>query len=267
LYVFDILRVLEVGILCETQNVSTKTMIMIRTENLLKVFRTDEVETTALNNVSINIEDGEFVAIMGPSGCGKSTLLNIIGLLDNPSGGKFVFNDIDVSNFKEKHRTNLRKSNIGFIFQSFNLIDELTVFQNVELPLVYQNIPMSKRKVMVEEALEKMNISHRKGHFPQQLSGGQQQRVAIARAVVSKPKLILADEPTGNLDSSNGKDVMELLAKLNSEGTTIVMVTHSKSDANYAHRIINLLDGQIVTEDFLTRTIALDSDKPFSAVV
>jgi putative ABC transport system ATP-binding protein len=240
---------------------------MIRTENLVKVFRTDEVETTALNNVSINIEDGEFVAIMGPSGCGKSTLLNIIGLLDNPSGGSFVFNDIDVSNFKEKHRTNLRKSNIGFIFQSFNLIDELTVFQNVELPLVYQNIPTSKRKEMVEEALEKMNISHRKGHFPQQLSGGQQQRVAIARAVVSKPKLILADEPTGNLDSNNGKEVMELLEKLNSEGTTIVMVTHSKTDAKYAHRIINLLDGQIITENHNAKTISLDSDRLFSEVV
>jgi len=253
--------------LYENQYVTIKTTIMIRTENLVKVFRTDEVETTALNNVSMNIEDGEFVAIMGPSGCGKSTLLNIIGLLDSPSGGRFVFNDIDVTHFKEKHRTNLRKSNIGFIFQSFNLIDELTVFQNVELPLVYQNIPKAKRAEMVEEALERMNIAHRKGHFPQQLSGGQQQRVAIARAVVSKPKLVLADEPTGNLDSNNGKDVMELLGRLNSEGTTIIMVTHSKTDAKYAHRIINLLDGQVVTENTNTKTISLDSDRLFSAVV
>lgn len=226
----------------------------------MKVFRTEEVETTAINDVSINIKDGEFVAIMGPSGCGKSTLLNILGLLDNPSGGKFVFNEIDVTNFKERHRTNLRKSNIGFVFQSFNLIDELTVYQNVELPLVYQKVPTTQRKEMVERALERMGISHRRNHFPQQLSGGQQQRVAIARAVVSNPKMILADEPTGNLDSNNGKEVMNLLTELNKEGTTIVMVTHSQSDAEHAHRIINLLDGQVVSEKQITRKINSESE-------
>ena len=226
----------------------------------MKVFRTEEVETTAINDVSINIKDGEFVAIMGPSGCGKSTLLNILGLLDNPSGGKFVFNEIDVTNFKERHRTNLRKSNIGFVFQSFNLIDELTVYQNVELPLVYQKVPITQRKEMVERALERMGISHRRNHFPQQLSGGQQQRVAIARAVVSNPKMILADEPTGNLDSNNGKEVMNLLTELNKEGTTIVMVTHSQSDAEHAHRIINLLDGQVVSEKQITRKINSESE-------
>lgn len=233
---------------------------MIQIEKLMKVFRTEEVETTAINDVSINIKDGEFVAIMGPSGCGKSTLLNILGLLDNPSGGKFVFNEIDVTNFKERHRTNLRKSNIGFVFQSFNLIDELTVYQNVELPLVYQKVPTTQRKEMVERALERMGISHRRNHFPQQLSGGQQQRVAIARAVVSNPKMILADEPTGNLDSNNGKEVMNLLTELNKEGTTIVMVTHSQSDAEHAHRIINLLDGQVVSEKQITRKINSESE-------
>lgn len=233
---------------------------MIQIEKLMKVFRTEEVETTAINDVSINIKDGEFVAIMGPSGCGKSTLLNILGLLDNPSGGKFVFNEIDVTNFKERHRTNLRKSNIGFVFQSFNLIDELTVYQNVELPLVYQKVPITQRKEMVERALERMGISHRRNHFPQQLSGGQQQRVAIARAVVSNPKMILADEPTGNLDSNNGKEVMNLLTELNKEGTTIVMVTHSQSDAEHAHRIINLLDGQVVSEKQITRKINSESE-------
>ena len=240
---------------------------MIRTENIMKIFRTDEIETTALHNVSIEIKDGEFVAIMGPSGCGKSTLLNILGLLDNPTSGKFLFNGVDVSNFKERNRTDLRKSNIGFIFQSFNLIDELTVYQNVELPLVYQKVPAAERKVMVEAALEKMNISHRKGHFPQQLSGGQQQRVAIARAVVSNPKMILADEPTGNLDSNNGKEVMDLLKKLNSEGTTIIMVTHSKSDAGHADRIINLLDGQVVSENNISKKISLENDSPFAEAV
>lgn len=222
---------------------------MLKTNNLNKIFRTDEVETTALNNVSLEVAQGEFVAIMGPSGCGKSTLLNIIGLLDNPSSGEFFFNGIEVSKFKEKQRTNLRKSNIGFVFQSFNLIDELTVYENVELPLLYQSIASSDRKKRVEQALERMKISHRKKHFPQQLSGGQQQRVAIARAVVGNPKLILADEPTGNLDSANGEEVMGLLSELNREGTTIVMVTHSPSDAEKAHRIIQLFDGHIVTEN------------------
>lgn len=224
-------------------------MAMIKTVDLVKVFRTDEVETTALNKVSLEIKKGEFVAIMGPSGCGKSTLLNILGLLDNPSDGQYYFMDIEVAKHKEKQRTNLRKSNIGFVFQSFNLIDELTVFENVELPLLYQNVPSSERKKKVEAVLERMKISHRRNHFPQQLSGGQQQRVAIARSVVSNPKLILADEPTGNLDSSNGEEVMNLLSELNNEGTTIVMVTHSPTDAEKAHRIIQLFDGHIVTEN------------------
>lgn len=222
---------------------------MIKTVDLVKVFRTDEVETTALNKVSLEVKSGEFVAIMGPSGCGKSTLLNILGLLDNPSDGQYLFMDTDVAKYKEKQRTNLRKSNIGFVFQSFNLIDELTVFENVELPLLYQNVPASERKKKVEAVLERMKISHRRNHFPQQLSGGQQQRVAIARSVVGNPKLILADEPTGNLDSSNGEEVMNLLSELNNEGTTIVMVTHSPSDAEKAHRIVQLFDGHIVTEN------------------
>lgn len=222
---------------------------MIKTNELVKVFRTEEVETTALNKVNIEIKKGEFVAIMGPSGCGKSTLLNILGLLDNPTGGSFFFDGIDVSNHKEKQRTVLRKSNIGFVFQSFNLIDELSVYENVELPLLYQKIPSKERKRMILETLERMNISHRKNHFPQQLSGGQQQRVAICRAVVTKPKLILADEPTGNLDSANGEEVMDLLTQLNNEGTTIIMVTHSSSDAEKAHRIIQLFDGHIITEN------------------
>ncbi len=222
---------------------------MIKTQDLVKVFRTEEVETTALNNVNLEVKPGEFVAIMGPSGCGKSTLLNIIGLLDNPTGGEFYFNGTEVSKFKEKQRTNLRKANIGFVFQSFNLIDELTVFENVELPLLYMNVPSSERRKKVEAVLERMKISHRKNHFPQQLSGGQQQRVAIARAVVANPKLILADEPTGNLDSANGEEVMELLSELNREGTTVVMVTHSPTDAEKAHRIVQLFDGHIVTEN------------------
>ena len=222
---------------------------MIKTQDLVKVFRTEEVETTALNNVNLEVKPGEFVAIMGPSGCGKSTLLNIIGLLDNPTGGDFYFNGTEVSKFKEKQRTNLRKANIGFVFQSFNLIDELTVFENVELPLLYMNVPSSERRKKVEAVLERMKISHRKNHFPQQLSGGQQQRVAIARAVVANPKLILADEPTGNLDSANGEEVMELLSELNREGTTVVMVTHSPTDAEKAHRIVQLFDGHIVTEN------------------
>jgi putative ABC transport system ATP-binding protein len=222
---------------------------MIKTVDLLKVFRTDEVETTALNKVNLQVEDGEFVAIMGPSGCGKSTLLNILGLLDNPTEGELYFEDIEVAKFNERKRTNLRKANIGFVFQSFNLIDELTVFENVELPLLYMKVPSSTRKETVNQVLERMNIAHRKKHFPQQLSGGQQQRVAISRSVVANPKLILADEPTGNLDSANGEEVMNLLTELNKDGTTIVMVTHSPSDAEYAHRIIQLFDGHIVTEN------------------
>ncbi|MDX9695762.1 MAG: ABC transporter ATP-binding protein [Bacteroidales bacterium] len=222
---------------------------MIRTNELVKVFRTDEIETTALNKVNLNIESGEFVAIMGPSGCGKSTLLNILGLLDNPTGGELWFMEHEVSKFSERQRTNLRKANIGFVFQSFNLIDELTVYENVELPLLYLNMPSSERKKKVEAVLDRMKMSHRKKHFPQQLSGGQQQRVAISRAVVTNPKLILADEPTGNLDSANGEEVMNLLSQLNSEGTTIVMVTHSPSDAEKAHRIVQLFDGHIVTEN------------------
>ncbi|MCK4855525.1 MAG: ABC transporter ATP-binding protein, partial [Bacteroidales bacterium] len=210
---------------------------------------TDEVETTALNKVTMEIQGGEFVAVMGPSGCGKSTLLNILGLLDNPSDGKLYFDGTEVSKFKERHRTNMRKGNIGFVFQSFNLIDELTVFENVELPLLYMNVSSSERKKKVNTVLERMKIAHRKKHFPQQLSGGQQQRVAISRAVVANPKLILADEPTGNLDSANGEEVMALLTELNKDGTTIVMVTHSPTDAEKAHRIVHLFDGHIVTEN------------------
>lgn len=219
---------------------------MIKTVNLQKVFRTEEVQTLALNQVNIEVREGEFVAIMGPSGCGKSTLLNVLGLLDNPSDGEYYLNGQEVSQYTEAQRTTLRKGVIGFVFQSFNLIDELNVYENIELPLLYMNVPASKRKEMVEETMERMAISHRSRHFPQQLSGGQQQRVAIARAVVTHPKLILADEPTGNLDSKNGKEVMELLKELNKEGTTIIMVTHSQHDAGYASRIINLFDGQVI---------------------
>ncbi len=219
---------------------------MIKVTDLSKVFRTEEIETTALNGVSFEINEGEFVAIMGPSGCGKSTLLNIMGLLDNPSGGSYMLLGSEVGQLKEKDRTKFRKGNIGFVFQSFNLIDELNVFENVELPLRYLNISAGERKQRVTEILKRMGISHRAKHFPQQLSGGQQQRVAIARAVVSNPKLILADEPTGNLDSKNGKEVMDLLSELNAEGTTILMVTHSQKDAAVAQRVINLFDGQIV---------------------
>ena len=221
---------------------------MIKTENLQKVFRTDEVETWALNNVSIEVKEGEFVAIMGPSGCGKSTLLNILGLLDNPTGGKYYLNGVEVGSYTESQRTSLRKGVIGFVFQSFNLIDELNVYENIELPLLYLGVPSAERKRKVEAAMERMGITHRAKHFPQQLSGGQQQRVDIARAVVSGPKLILADEPTGNLDSKNGREVMELLTELHKEGTTIVMVTHSQHDAGFADRVINLFDGQVVTE-------------------
>ena len=222
---------------------------MIKAENLSKVYTTDEVETTALDSVNLEIKEGEFVAVMGPSGCGKSTLLNIMGLLDNPTGGKYHFLDHEVSNYSERQRAGLRKGSIGFIFQSFNLIDELTVFENVELPLLYLKVNSAERKQKVEKVLEHMNIMHRRNHFPQQLSGGQQQRVAIARAVVAEPRLILADEPTGNLDSANGEEVMKLLTELNQSGTTIVMVTHSPYDAKFSHRIINLFDGQIVTEN------------------
>ena len=222
---------------------------MLKIRNLKKLYTTDEVETTALNSINIDIKEGEFVAIMGPSGCGKSTLLNIIGLLDNPSEGEYHFVNHEVSGYSERQRAQLRKGSIGFVFQSFNLIDELTVFENVELPLLYLKVPSSERKKKVEEVLERMNIMHRRNHFPQQLSGGQQQRVAVARAIVAKPKVILADEPTGNLDSANGEEVMKLLSQLNEEGTTIIMVTHSPYDANYAHRIINLFDGKVVTEN------------------
>jgi len=219
---------------------------MIKIENLSKTFRTEEVETIALNDVSLNVKDGEFAVIMGPSGCGKSTLLNILGLLDNPTSGKYWLQDKEVGTLKEKERTRLRKGRIGFVFQSFNLIDELTVAENVELPLTYLDIKASEREERVSNILKRMNISHRAKHFPQQLSGGQQQMIAIARAVISNPKIILADEPTGNLDSKNGEEVMRLLTELNHEGTTIVMVTHNKHDATFAHRIINLFDGQIV---------------------
>lgn len=219
---------------------------MIRVENLSKSFRTEEVETVALDKVSFEVKDGEFVAIMGPSGCGKSTLLNILGLLDNPTGGKYWLGDCEVENLKEKERTDVRKGEIGFVFQSFNLIDELSVEENIELPLTYLGVSRAERKKRVQEIMKRMAISHRAKHFPHQLSGGQQQRVAIARAVVFNPKMILADEPTGNLDSKNGAEVMRLLTELNQEGTTIVMVTHNEHDARMAHRIIRLFDGHIV---------------------
>lgn len=222
---------------------------MIKTINLTKRFKTDEIETTALDKVNMEVKEGEFIAIMGPSGCGKSTLLNILGMLDNPSDGNYIFNDVDVSKYKEGKRTQYRKGNIQFVFQSFNLIDELNVYENVELPLLYLKVSGAERKKRVMEILERMKIGHRRKHFPQQLSGGQQQRVAIARAVVPNPHLILADEPTGNLDSKNGIEVMNLLSDLNKQGTTIVMVTHSQRDAAFAHRIVNLFDGQIVNEE------------------
>ncbi len=226
---------------------------MIKTVNLRKYYRTDEVETTALNNVNIEIKAGEFVSIMGPSGCGKSTLLNIMGLLDNPTEGEYHFLGHEISKYTERQRANLRKGSIGFVFQSFNLIDELTVFENVELPLLYLGMPSADRQKRVDAALDRVGIMHRKGHFPQQLSGGQQQRVAIARAVVAEPKLILADEPTGNLDSTHGEEVMNLLTQLNENGTTIAMVTHSPADAEYSHRVIHLFDGHVVTENFMAR--------------
>lgn len=221
---------------------------MLKIENLSKCFRTEEVETVALNGVSLEVREGEFVAIMGPSGCGKSTLLNILGLLDNPTSGSYLLDGKEVASLKEKDRTKLRKGVIGFVFQSFNLIEERTVAENVELPLIYLGVSRAERKKRVADILQQVNMSHRAKHFPQQLSGGQQQRVAIARAVVAHPKLILADEPTGNLDSKNGKEVMEMLTEMNAKGTTIVMVTHSQHDASYAHRVINLFDGRVVTE-------------------
>ena len=224
---------------------------MIKITELEKVYRTEEVETIALNKLTMEVKEGEFVAVMGPSGCGKSTLLNILGLLDDPDNGSFLFNKIEVANFNERKRADLRKHNIGFVFQSFNLIDELTVFENVELPLIYTGVKSADRKKKVEEVLDRVQIMHRRNHYPQQLSGGQQQRVAVARAVVNNPKLILADEPTGNLDSTNGNDVMQLLTELNEQGTTIVMVTHSEHDAGYSHRIIRMLDGQTVTQNIL----------------
>ena len=219
---------------------------MIKLHNIKKIFRTEEIETWALREVSLEVKEGEFVAIMGPSGCGKSTLLNILGLLDSPTEGTYTLNGRDVSTLKESERTDLRKGVIGFVFQSFNLIDELNVYENIELPLLYMGVPAKKRKERIKAVMDRMAISHRRKHFPNQLSGGQQQRVAIARAVLSNPKLILADEPTGNLDSTNGREVMELLSRLHREGTTIIMVTHSQHDATYADRIVNLYDGQIV---------------------
>lgn len=222
---------------------------MLRLENIKKSFSTDEIETVALNGVSLEVKEGDFLAIMGPSGCGKSTLLNIIGLLDVPNEGKYYLNDREVSTLNENDRTRLRRGTIGFVFQCFNLIDELNVEENIELPLTYIGTKKDERKRLVSELLKKLNIGHRATHFPQQLSGGQQQRVAIARAIISKPKLILADEPTGNLDSQNGKEVMELLKQLHEEGATIIMVTHSQRDALYADRIVNLLDGQIIEQD------------------
>lgn len=231
---------------------------MIRTVNLSKIFRTEMVETTALHNVNLEVNNGEFVAVMGPSGCGKSTLLNILGLLDNSDSGQYYFDGIEVSRFSEKQRTNLRKGNIGFIFQSFNLIDDLNIYENVELPLLALGESQSMRRSKVNEILEKMRIGHRKNHFPRQLSGGQQQRAAIARALITRPKLILADEPTGNLDSNNGEQVMQLLEEMNATGTTIIMVTHSLNHAERAHRIVDLFDGQLVMEK---------SDKVFEPVI
>ncbi len=224
---------------------------MLKITNLEKIYRTEDIETVALNNLSLEVKEGEFVAIMGPSGCGKSTLLNIIGLLDDADKGSFLFNSEEVISYTERKRANLRKRNIGFVFQSFNLIDELTVYENVELPLLYLGVDAAERKQRVEAVLEKVQIMHRRNHFPQQLSGGQQQRCAVARAVVNNPKLILADEPTGNLDSTNGNEVMQLLTELNEAGTTVVMVTHSEHDARFAHRIIRLLDGKVVMENIL----------------
>ena len=229
---------------------------MIQTQNLKKVYRTNEVETLALNGVDIKINPGEFVSVMGPSGCGKSTLLNVLGLLDTPTDGRYEFDGQEVGNYSERQRAQLRKGNIGFVFQSFNLIDELTVYENVELPLLYLDTPSAERNERVEAALDRVQIAHRRDHFPQQLSGGQQQRVAVARAVVANPTLILADEPTGNLDSTNGAQVMKLLSDLNEAGTTIVMVTHSPADAEYSARTIHLFDGKVVSENFIEQEYA-----------
>ncbi len=229
---------------------------MIKTDGLKKVYTTEDVETTALASVSLEIDQGEFVAIMGPSGCGKSTLLNVLGLLDNPTAGEYHFLDQEVSAYSERQRANLRKANIGFVFQSFNLIDELTVFENVELPLLYQKVSSRERKARVLEVLDQMAIAHRKGHFPQQLSGGQQQRVAVARAIVGRPQLILADEPTGNLDSIHGDEVMKILAGLHEDGATIVIVTHAPQYAEYGTRLIHLLDGHVVTENLKGKATA-----------
>lgn len=223
---------------------------MIKTVDLKKLYTTEEVETTALESVNLEVKEKEFVSIMGPSGCGKSTLLNLLGLLDNPNDGEYYFFDTEVSKFSERQRSNLRKENIGFVFQSFNLIDELTVYENVELPLLYLGYNSADRKARVEEVLQQMEIMHRRNHFPQQLSGGQQQRVAVGRAIIGKPKLILADEPTGNLDSSHGDEVMKILTELNENGTSIIMVTHSPTYAEYGSRIIHLFDGHIVSENF-----------------
>jgi len=229
---------------------------MIETENLQKVYRTDEVETTALSGVNLDVDAGEFVSVMGPSGCGKSTLLNVLGLLDNPSDGSYRFRDTEVADLSERKRAGLRKGNVGFVFQSFNLIDELNVEENVELPLLYLGASSDEREAKVNEALDRVQMTHRKGHFPQQLSGGQQQRVAIARAVVAEPRLILADEPTGNLDSARGEEVMDLLTDLNEAGTTIIMVTHSPADAEYSHRTVHLFDGHVVSENFMEKEYA-----------
>jgi putative ABC transport system ATP-binding protein len=236
-----------IGIILEINSIKTEKMI--KTIGLKKIFRTDDIETTAISEINLEIKSGEFVAITGPSGCGKSTLLNLLGMLDKPSGGEYYFNDEQIAGYSEKQRAVLRKNNIGFIFQSFNLVNELTVFENVELPLLYTNIAKAERKLRVESLLDQMNMLHRMKHYPQQLSGGQQQRVAICRAISNSPKLILADEPTGNLDSKHGDEVIKLLMDLNAQGTTIAMVTHSKHYANFCGRIIHLLDGNIITEN------------------
>lgn len=225
-------------------------IVLFKTINLKKIYRTSEIETTSLFDVNFTVDKGEFTAIMGPSGCGKSTLLNIIGMLDNPTDGEYHFLDKEVSKYTESQRADMRKANIGFIFQSFNLIDELTVYENIELPLIYMNMSSSERKNRVEEVMDKLQITHRRKHFPQQLSGGQQQRVAVSRAIVARPSLILADEPTGNLDSKNGEEVMKLLTQLNQEGTTILMVTHSAEHSDYAKRVVSLFDGKIIAEKF-----------------
>jgi putative ABC transport system ATP-binding protein len=222
---------------------------LIKTKDLKKIYRTEDVETTALNNVNLEIKEGEYVAIMGPSGCGKSTLLNVLGMIDKPSEGNYLFMGEEIGGYSERQRANLRKNNIGFVFQSFNLIDELTVYENAELPLLYLGYSSAERKKRVTEVLEKMEIMARKNHFPQQLSGGQQQRVAVARAIVARPKLILADEPTGNLDSAHGEEVMRIVGELHEAGTTVVMVTHSPAYAEYSHRTIHLFDGHIVSEN------------------